>query len=350
MSILDWFKRDRIEKRQSFTDMALDVRADAIAGRRGLGELTGTVQSCVSLWEHGLSQAETSASVLTPAVLGLTGRALGFRGEAVFVMRGDNLIPASSWSVTTRGSIPRAYKVVIPDTGGGKSDTVLADEVLHFKIGVDPSIPWSGTAPLRRASLTAGLLHALEDALADTYVNAPMGSQIVSMPESPDVDNEKLGRSFRGQHGRVLMRESVNVGAAGGPAPQTDWKPADMTPDLSRSMSSESLKAARESISAAYGVLPALMNNQATGPVVREAQRHLAQWQLQPIAKSIAEETRAKLGADVDIDVMGPLQAYDAGGRARALTGVIQGLAVAKESGLSDDQLTAALNFAGIER
>ena len=62
----------------------------------------------------------------------------------------------------------RVYRVTIPDTGGGRSDTVLAGEVLHFRIGADMAAPWAGTAPLRRASLTAGLLHALEDALAET--------------------------------------------------------------------------------------------------------------------------------------------------------------------------------------
>jgi len=52
----------------------------------------------------------------------------------------------------------------------------------------------------------------------------------------------------------------------------------------------------------------------ATGPVVREGQRHLAQWCLQPIAVLIGEEATDKLGEPVALDVMRPLQAYDAGG------------------------------------
>lgn len=62
----------------------------------------------------------------------------------------------------------------------------------------------------------------------------------------------------------------------------------------------------------------------------------------------IAEEATEKLDATVTIDTLRPLQAYDAGGRARALSGVIQGLAQARESGLSDEQITAALTFAGV--
>ena len=345
------FKREPVEQRaKTFTDIAMDVRADAIAGKRGIAELTATAQGCISLWEHGLSLAEVDGvTMLSPRVLSLAGRSMGLKGEAVFIIRGDRLVPACSWDVTTRGGVPRAYRVEIPDTGGARSETVLAEEVLHFVIGSDPNAPWAGQSPLRRSNLTAGLLHAIEDALADTYATAPLGSQIAPMPESESIDHDKLAASFRGQRGRVLLRESMTVTAAGGPAPVTDWKPSDLSPDLSRSMTAESLAAARDGIAYAFGVLPALMDSKTTGPVIREAQRHLAQWQLQPIATAIAEEVGTKLGADVSIDVMKPLQAYDAGGRARALSGVLEGLAAAKAAGLTDDQVTAALNFAGVE-
>src|SRR3546814_6621187 len=72
-----------------------------------------------------------------------------------------------------------------------------------------------------------------------------------------------LGRSFRGQRGRVLLRESVAVTAAGGPDPQADWRPQDVTPDLSRAMTAETLSAARDSICTAFGVLPSLFASAA---------------------------------------------------------------------------------------
>lgn len=97
--------------------------------------------------------------------------------------------------------------------------TALAGEVLHVRLAADPTIPWLGQAPLRRASLTAGMLQAIESALAEVFDHAPLGSQIIPYPESPEVDLENLGRGFRGRRGRVLLRESVNVSAAGGPVP-----------------------------------------------------------------------------------------------------------------------------------
>lgn len=109
-------------------------------------------------------------------------------------------------------------------------------------------------------------------------------------------------------------------------------------------MSIETLEASRNSIALAFGVLPGLLNPATTGPMVREAQRHLAQWTLQPMAELIAEEATAKLGQSVALDVMRPLQAYDAGGRARALSGIVQALAQAKEAGLSEKAIATAFS------
>jgi len=76
---------------------------------------------------------------------------------------------------------------------------------------------------------------------------------------------------------------------------------------------------------------------------VREAQRHLAGWVLQPICELVAEEASAKLGGKVVTDVGRPLQAFDAGGRARALSALIEAMGRSKELGLSPDQFNAAL-------
>jgi len=339
--MIQWLKDrlgPKVEQRAAgsgYTAEILAAREAWISGSRGIGELTATVQSCVSLWEGGLSLADVDGTdLLNRRNLALVGRALALRGECVFLIEDDRLVPCSDWDLSTRHGDPRAYRLGLPEAGGGTTRTALAAEVLHFRIGGDIAAPWSGTAPLTRASITAGLLHTLETALRETYEMAPLGSQIVTMPESPEVDNEKMGRDFRGRRGRVLMRESVNTMAAGGAVPQTDWKPSDVTPNLSKSMAVETLDRARNSIALAFGVLPAMLASAATGPVVREGQRHLAQWQLMPLAKMIEDEVSAKIGASVTLDVMRPLQAFDAGGRARAVSTLIKGLAEAKAAGI----------------
>jgi len=336
------FKRKSPETRSAmsgFTAELMAAREAYVSGRRGIAELTATAQGAVTLWEGGLGLADVKGTdMLDRRALSLTGRSLALRGEALFLIRDDGLVPCSDWDLTTRNTRPRAYRVSVSEAGGGRTETVLAGEVLHFRIGSDVGAPYYGTAPLKRAQLTAGLLNAVETALAEVYETAPLASLIVPYPEAPETDLETIARGFRGNRGKVLIRESVNVTAAGGPAPSQDWKPHDLSPDLSKSMTRETLAAARDAISMAFGILPGMISPTSTGPMVREAQRHLAQWVLQPIAVSIAEEASDKLGGTVTLDTLRPLQAFDAGGRARAITAVIGALAQAKEAGIDPTQ------------
>lgn len=330
-----------------FTAQVIAARESFISGRQGIGELTATAQACISLWENAFAIAHVEGTdALRPRDLALLGRSLALRGESVFFMRSDDrLLAACDWDLTTRDSVPVAYRLSIAEAGGARSMTALAPEVLHFVVGADVVAPYSGQAPLRRAQITAGLLHAIESALSDVYETAPLGSQVVPFPENPQVDNDQLASGFRGKRGRVLIRESVNVTAAGGATPQTDWSPNDLTPNLSQAVTGESLGLARDAIATAFGVLPGLFNPMTTGPMVREAQRHLVQFALQPVAEVVAQEASDKLGTKITLDLVSPLQAFDQGGRARAFTTMIEGLANAKAAGLTPDAIKAALAF-----
>lgn len=350
--MLNWlFGRPKVETRSAvitgLTAEIMAARSSYVAGRSGLGELTATVQACVSLWENGLaiSDVDGAEELLTRRIMAIAARQLALRGEALFLIREASLVPAIDWTLSTRDGVPVAYRATIPEAGGGRSETVLAQEVLHFRIGSDATAPYAGSSPLRRASLSAGLLNTIEGALSEVFSEMPFGSQIVPFPESGEVTLEHIGRGFRGKRGRVLLRESVNVSAAGGPAPNADWRPQDVTPNLQQAQPIETLNTARDSVLSVYGVLPALFTQAAQGPLVREAQRHLAQWVLQPIANIMAEEAAEKLGTEVTIDVMRPTQAFDAGSRARSFGALISALAQAKEAGLDPGAAMKALNW-----
>jgi phage portal protein BeeE len=209
--------------------------------------------------------------------------------------------------------------------------------VLHVRLGSDPVAPWSGTPPLRRAALSANLLHEIEAALRDTFRDAPFGSQTLPLPAITQAQMDQYSDGFRGRRGRTLLFASDITGEMiKAPAP------AQLTPRLSDAETVAHLDAARGAIAMAFGVLPGLLNPATTGPMVREAQRHLATWTLQPIAELLAEEATVKLGGAVSIDVHRALQSFDAGGSARALAGIMQALATAKDAGLSDAQVAAA--------
>jgi hypothetical protein len=86
-----------------------------------------------------------------------------------------------------------------------------------------------------------------------------------------------------------------------------------------------------------FGILPAMHAPAATGPVIREGRRHLAQWVLQPLAAMIVEEATAKLGQPINLDVMRPMQAIDVGGRSPAASVIVAALAQAKEAGVDPE-------------
>lgn len=345
--MLHWFRRKPVEKRSSgmgYTGLIMAARENYISGASGLAELTGTVQACVTLWEGAFALADVQGTdLLDRRTMALAARALALRGEAVFLIRPDRLVPASDWDLSTRDGMPVAYRVSIGEAGGARSETALAGEVLHLRIGSDPVAPWTGTAPLRRASLTASLLHEVETALRDVFRDAPLGSLIVPLPEGSADDMDQMRAAFRGKRGSSLVIEGVAQATAAGMNPNLGKSPDQLSPDLSRSMTGESLEAARDAICLAFGVIPALANRAATGPVIREAQRHLAAWMLEPMAQIIAQEASAKLEAGVQIDIGRPLQAFDAGGRARALSGIIEAMGRAKELGLTPAEWSAAL-------
>jgi phage portal protein BeeE len=347
MGLINLFRRKPIEKRADgtgYTAQIMAARASYIAGVSGIGELTATVQACVSLWEGAFALADVQGTdVLPRRTMAIMARALALRGEFVALISDRGILPASDWEASTADGVPRAYRLSIPEAGGGRGFTALAPEVVHVRIGSDPVAPWTGTAPLRRASLTGQMLHEIESALRDTFRDAPLGSLIVPLPASSADDMAQMRSAFRGRRGSTLVVEGVAQATAAGMNPQLGQRLEQLSPDLEKTMAIEGWQAARGAICAAFGVLPGWLVDNAQGPLVREAQRQLAAWTLQPIAELLAEEATAKLGTAVSVDLIRPLQAFDAGGRARALAQIIEAMGRAKELGLSADQMNAAL-------
>lgn len=354
MGIMDLFRRNasksgQIETRAvqpGYTAALMAAREAWISGGSGLAELTGAVQASVSLWESGLSLADvTGTDLLDRRSMALCARSLALRGECLFLIRDDRLVPCTDWDLSTRYGQPRAYRVGLPEIGGGRSETVLAGEVLHFRIGCDAVTPWAGSAPLARAKLSASLLQEITEALRDVFRDAPIGSQIVPVPEGAAEDMDAMRRSFRGNRGAALVIEGVAQATAAGMNPNIGQSPDQLSPQIDKTLADKLLTEAKGEIYNVFGILPGLTNPATTGPMVREAQRHLAQLVLQPVANLMAEEAGEKLGATVAIDVVRPMQAYDHGGKARALSTMLQAMATAKEAGLDPATVKDALQF-----
>lgn len=348
MGFMDLFRRKPVETRSGsagYTAQVMAARHSVIIGGAGLGDLTSAVQSSVTLWEGGLSLADVKGTdLLTPRALAMVARGLALRGEALFLIR-DRLVPVSDWEVATRDGMPRSYRVQISEAGGLRSEIALAGEILHFRIGSEAAAPWAGSSPLTRSQLSAQLLAEVETALRDVFRTAPIGSQIVPMPEGSAEDMAALRSAFVGKRGATMVVEGVAQAVGAGMHPQLGKSPDQLSPDLSRTLADKVMNDAKAAIFTAFGILPGLQNPATTGPMVREAQRHLAQLILQPIAGMMAEEASDKLGGKITLDVVRPMQAFDAGGKARALATMLQALAQAKEAGIDGATLQDALAF-----
>lgn len=318
-----------------YTAQIMAARESWFSGQSGMAELTSTVQSCVDLWSNALAASDViGADMLDRRTMALAGRSLALRGEFVALIGGDGIFPASDWDISTRNGIPRAYRLSISEAGGARSQTALAGEVLHFRIGSDAVTPWTGQAPLTRSGLSASLLNEVETALRDVFRDAPIGSQIVHLPDSRAEDMDEMRAAFRGKRGSTLVIEGVAQSTAAGMNPQLGQKPDQLSPDLQKATHVEALAAAQDGVALAFGVLPSMLTRSAQGNAIREGQRHLAVWTVQPIADLMAEEANAKLGGSVTIDTMRNLQAFDVSGRARAMKTIIDAMAAAKEAGI----------------
>ncbi|WP_244519410.1 hypothetical protein [Paracoccus alcaliphilus] len=148
--------------------------------------------------------------------------------------------------------------------------------MLHFRIGCDAVTPWAGSAPLARAKLSASLLDEITIALRDVFRDAPIGSQIIPVPESSADDMETIRRSFRGNRGASLVIEGVAQATSAGMNPNIGKSPDQLSPHLDKTLADKLLTEAKGEIYNVFGILPGLTNPATTGPLVREAQRHLA--------------------------------------------------------------------------
>lgn len=343
------FGRKKIEKRDSFTSRALASLMYSKTGARGEIIRTGALQTCANLWGAGFSRAWVDGVNIPAGRLRFIGRALALTGNCVFYSPAPDVWRVvNDFDIATRDGDAFAYRLSVADASGPQSITALAGDVLHFKINETAAAPWYGVAPWHDAGLTSEWLAAVESAASELYQNAPIGSQVITTPEDPNGQNTKLGASFRGKRGRILLKESQQVMAAGGPSPSSDWTPREVGPNIDRAQFPENTEAASAAILGAYGVAPAMIDPKATAQAIREADRHLVQWTLQGVADDVAHEIGLKHGTPARLDLVRGTRSYDAGGRARAANSIIQAMQAAKESNLTEDQKRQAFRSAGV--
>lgn len=245
------------------------------------------------------------------------------------------LVPVSAWDLYGGGSQARSWRYRLDFIGptGSMTETLPADAVTHFRVGVDARTPWKGQAPLRRSPATAELAALIELSLAnETRLPVtrlvPFQLQEGGYGTAQDVANKvrQGGLVFYGDRQKG-ERETVKIG------PHPDAVMAALRTDAGRD------------ICAAFGVPPALFEARGDGSGQREAWRRFWAGTVQPLAATVQAELRAKLDpmAVVNLDAM---RASDEDGRSRAVARRAQAFKVLKDSGISRGR---AMRIAGLE-
>ena len=306
---------------QNYTDRALSrqlgesesgtVRADGIAA----------VQAAVGLYETVFSSAlveplDQRTAAITPAILGIVGRELGLRGNAIFrtdVQPGRDLelIPAVSFVV--RGSShPRDWRYSVSLNGPTETtfqENVEAAGIVHFRLRASAYAPWLGRSVLSLASTTSKLAATVEKALTKEQ-SIPVGRLIYS-----DLLDDNLS-SFT----QDVVRGGVSV--TGGSDDQTVPTPNARQPHKVGPSPDEGELTLRsdtaQSILSLFGVPPSLFF-QSGDSDARESWRRFVLGTMNPMLRVCEAELRIKMDRPELTLSLEELKAADLQSRGRAL-------------------------------
>ena len=352
-----WQRRDEVRQSQPFTDAIVAALASGVSGDAASPAASAALEAAAGHISRGFAVSivegapDSVAAALTPDVLALIGRDLIRRGESIFLIDIDDaglaLRPAGSWDVRG-GWVPSDwwYRLDLFGPSGNVTRFVSAASVLHFKYAVDPARPWLGVSPLGWANesgaLHAGVTNALRAdmrAAAANVIPMPPGET----PDDPEADPlAGLKNALKAASGRSVFVETT-AGAHGGEyrdRPTQDWAQKRLGPSPPETLG-ELLTTTANHVLSATGLDPLVAGlARGDGTAHREAFRRFERLTLQPLARLIEPELRAKLDApDLTIS-FNSLRSSDFSGLARAYKSL-------KESGMAPEEIAELLDLGG---
>ena len=225
-----WETRD-----DAFTDLVVQqILNNANGAAPALASATAALEACAGLVGRAFAVAEVTApasraSVLTPGMLAMMGRALIRTGEFVGVLDVDDgaleLRPCLTHTVTG-GSQRSSWRYDCTLSGPSRESVregLPAGGVIHLQYAADPGTPWRGYGPLQAASLAGRLSAEVVSALADES-SGPRGQLLPIPVDGGDATVASLKADIAGKPGRAWMVEAGDWGNAGG-GREASWKP-----------------------------------------------------------------------------------------------------------------------------
>ena len=348
MGFLSLFRK--AEERQA--TVSTSVRDHLLEQATGSGlapasEELASAEACVGLWSRSLSSAEVepqtrATRVLTAAVLGDIGRALGTSGEYVSLIEiteAGELVLRQSCAWVIEGFLdPETwrYSLELPVPGGVVKRNAQAAQVIHVRINGTPNEPWKGRSPLQASRATSQLASWIERGLSmDSSVPA---GEIISIPDgATNTQIAQAQSAITTGRGKISLIETSRAGWGAGQQarPAGDYQQRRFGPEPPAS--SISLRAAvRSDLLAAFGLSDSIIAG--TGQAGREGFRRYLSSTLRPIADVVQLELGLKLDTPNLRLKFAELQANDIGAKARSMKSLV-------DSGLDPDEAKALVGL-----
>ena len=340
--MLGIFKNRRVQALQTENRALTQLVIDALLNQNTESQSdvlqTAATEIAAGLYERAFMSATVSpvnnrTRALTPDVLGLIGRELVRKGEALFVIEIEGgrvmLYPAGAWDVT--GGMNRdgwRYRAHIYGASRHVTKRLTWPGVVHVQFAFDPSRPWRGVAPLTYAKTTSRLVANTEQRLSQE-AGSPVGN-IIPIPDDPGQEGDDdpldgLKSSLKNLKGNIALVETAADGW--GNASQSiknEYMPRRIgadPPQAFKELRVESIL----SLVQACGVPAALVDTEGGATASREAWRQFLFSTILPTSTRIAHEIGQKLGVPELSFSYEELQASDIASRARAFKAMVEG-------------------------
>ena len=337
-----WQAETRAEQGGAYTNALVALlRAQAAAVSVAVSEASSGVETAAGLVSRAFQAAELAgvpdyaADALSPACLGLVGRALVRSGECVLAIDVSDgrvrLSPALSWNVAGSPDPARwVYHVTEAAPSAIQSRYLPSASVLHFRLMTDPETPWRGVSPAKSAPLAGRLLSAIEGALGDE-ASGPRGN-LLPVPAHPEPDDDDetadplapLRAEIAKLAGRTaLVEDQAERFGTGGPSPGPGWK-AQRLGAAPPAALVELYGKATGAVLATHGI-PAALFSEGDATAKRESWRQVLHGVIAPIGMVVQQELREKLDAPDLALGWAELRASDIAGRARGFASMVNG-------------------------
>ena len=345
------------EKRQSgggFSDAVIrQIEAQAAEKATDAGT-TAAVEAAAGALSRAFMAARVEAvdwavAAVSPDFLALTARNLVRAGASMHSIELDAmgrpwLAPIAFWNWesfahTGHPGDKRNWHVRATSYGPSSSHTKLIpwDGVIWSVWGSSPGTTYVGAGPLGFASTTARLMAETERSMADE-AGGPIVPLIPHVSDGGDGDDEdrlaQLKADIRNARGRALLVETLAAGQGEGraSAPQKDWVPNRLGPNMPDAMVELARDAFMRVLSATGTPPPLFLDSDGTSQ--REALRRYHMGTVLPIAVLLEHQLTEKLETPVRLKFDN--YALDLAGRAQAFKAMVaNGVEIEKALGIT---------------